>query len=90
MDVKIGKYIIKSDPQCMWVEEEYTGKTKSGEEKVYTRQASGYVRNFQQLLVSFAERRIRNSDAETVAEVLAEFARCENEINKLIKGMKKK
>ncbi len=88
MDVKIGKYIIKSAPQCMWVEEEYTGKTKAGKEKVYTRQASGYVRNFQQLLVSFAERRIRNSDAETVAEVLAEFSRCENEINKLIKGWK--
>lgn len=84
MNVKIGKYIIKSDPQCMWIEEEYTGKTKSGVEKVYTRQASGYVRTFEQLLENFAEYHMRGADVSKVKEVLAEFAKCEADIKTLI------
>lgn len=86
MNVKIGKYIIKSDPQCMWIEEEYTGKTKSGVEKVYTRQASGYVRTFEQLLENFAEYHMRGADVSEVKEVLAEFAKCEADIKALIAG----
>lgn len=90
MEVKIGKYIIKSDAYCMWMEEEYAGKTKGGAEKVATRQVAGYVKTFEQLLENFMEKRIRNSDAIEVEEVLKEFAKCEGELRGLIKGMKKK
>lgn len=90
MNIKVGKYIIKSDSYCMWIEEEYVGKTKSGEEKTATRQVSGYVRDFSQLLENFMEHKIRNSEAETVTELLRDFAKCEGEIRGLIKGVKKK
>jgi hypothetical protein len=85
MEVKIGKYIIKSDAYCMWMEEEYSGKTKGGVEKVATRQVAGYVKTFEELLVNFMEKRLRSSDATEVKEVLAEFAKCEADIKKLIK-----
>ena len=26
MRIEIDKYIVVSDPQCMWIEEKYTGK----------------------------------------------------------------
>ena len=90
MDVRIGKFIIRSDAYCMWIDEEYTGKTRGGEEKLYTRQVAGYVRNFEQLLENFLEKRMRGSDARDVEAVLKEFAKCEGELRGLIKGMKKK
>ena len=88
MEVRVGSYIIKSDPQCMWIEEEYMGKTKAGEDKTYTRMATGYVRTFEQLLANFMEYRMRNREAADVRTVLVEFAKCEADIKKLIKGWK--
>lgn len=90
MEIRVGAYIIKSDPQCMWIEEEFTGKTKAGAEKVSTRMATGYVRTFEQLLESFMERKIRSSEAQSVTDLLKDFAKCEGELRGLIKGMKKK
>ena len=46
MRIEIDKYIVVSDPQCMWIEEKYTGKNG----KEYTRRVSGYVRTFKELL----------------------------------------
>ena len=35
MRIEVGNYIICSDPQCMWLEEKYTGKEedKVGDEQ---------------------------------------------------------
>ena len=89
MEVKIGKYIIRSDAYCMWIDEEYEGKTKGGEPKLATRQVAGYVRTFEELLANFAEKRMRNSDATEVKDVLKDFTKCEADIKMLIKGYKK-
>ena len=88
MDVRVGNYIIRSDAYCMWMDEEYEGKTKNNEPKIATRQVAGYVANFAQLLENFSEKKIRRSDATEVKEVLAEFAKCEADIKKLIEGYK--
>ena len=87
MRIEIGKYIIVSDPQCMWIEEKYTGETKKGEEKEYTRRVSGYVRTFKELLENFAEHKIRESTARDVKELLADFADCEKELRKIAEGV---
>ena len=29
MRIEIDKYIVVSDPQCMWIEEKYTGKRRN-------------------------------------------------------------
>ena len=85
MRIEIDKYIIVSDPQCMWIEEKYTGK-KNGKE--YTRRVSGYVRTFKELLENFAEHKIRESTARDVKELLADFAECEEELRKIAEGVK--
>ena len=43
MKIEIGDYIIVSDPQCMWIEEKYTGETKDKKPKEYTRRITGYI-----------------------------------------------
>lgn len=85
MNIEVGRYIIKSDPQCMWVEEKYVGENKAGEAKEQTRRVSGYTRNFTQLLESFMEQRIRGSKANNVKELLSEFSSVEADIKEMIK-----
>lgn len=86
MDIKVGKYHIKSDSMCMWIEEEYCGKTKGGKEKTYTRRASGYCLNFEQLFNNFKEHKTRESTATDVKELLADLALIEEEIKEMIKS----
>ena len=83
MRIEIDKYIIVSDPQCMWIEEKYTGKNG----KEYTRRISGYTRTFKELLVNFAEHKIRESTATAAKELLADFAECEEELRKIAEGV---
>lgn len=89
MEIQVGRYIIKSDPQCMWVEERYIGENKAGEAKEQTRRVSGYTKTFSQLLESFMEQRIRGTKANTVKELLSEFAKAEDDIKAMIKEMTK-
>lgn len=89
MEIQVGRYIIKSDPQCMWIEERYIGEDKHGAAKERTRRVSGYMRTFNQLLESFMEQKIRGSKANTVKELLSEFAKAEDDIKAMIKEMTK-
>lgn len=88
MEVSVGKYIIKSDSQSMWIEEKYKGKSRDGREIDQTRRVSGYVRTFTELLASFAERKVRESTATEIKEMLQTFAECERDIKTLIDGWK--
>lgn len=70
MEIEIGKYILRSDRYCMWIEEKYevqNGKTKG---KVVTKRVAGYTTSFDNLLRSFTEVKHRDNDAKTVAELL--------------------
>lgn len=70
MEIKIGKYTLKSDPLCMWIDEEYIGKDKKGREKKQTRRVAGYAYSLDNLIRQFVEHKHRASEAETVAELL--------------------
>lgn len=83
MRIDLGKYVVVSDPQCMWVEEKYYGTTKDGKKKEYTRRVSGYVRTFNELLKNFAEQRVRDSQATTVKELLADMAKIQTDMEEM-------
>lgn len=84
MRIEIGDYIIVSDPQCMWIEEKYTGKTKDKKPKEYTRRVSGYCRNFKELLKNFQEYRTRNIQATNMTDFLADMAKIQNDMEMFI------
>ena len=90
MEIEVGKYIILSDPQCMWIEEKSEGKHKQGEATERQKRITGYFRNFTDLLEDFSRRKILSSEAEEVSEVLKEFASIQKDIEAFIKSAAKK
>ncbi|MCB6475583.1 hypothetical protein LI171_04935 [Emergencia timonensis] len=76
MNIDCGRYIIKSDPLNLWVEEKY--KTKKGDEA--TKVVTGYAPTFELLLQNFVKRRLRSSDAETVKGFLSDLAQAERDL----------
>lgn len=76
MNIDCGKYIIKSDPLNLWVEEKY--KTKKGDEA--TKVVTGYAPDFKTLFQNLVKRRLRSSDAETVKDFLSDFASAEKDL----------
>ena len=73
MEIRIGKYILKSDRFCMWIEEEYEVKEGKTKGKKGTKRVAGYSTTFEQLLRSFVQVKHRDNDAQTVAELLKVF-----------------
>lgn len=73
MEIKIGKYTLKSDGFCLWIEEEYEGKTKTGKAKTQKRRVAGYATSWSNLVYQFCSHRYMNSDAESVREFLKEM-----------------
>ena len=71
MEIKIGKYVLRSDKYCMWIDEEYEvqeGKTKG---KAVRKRVAGYTTSFDLLLRDFVRVKHRDNDAKTVKELLA-------------------
>ena len=73
MDIRIGKYILRSDSLCFWLEEEYEGKDAKGRPKKQTRRVAGYASTLDNLYRQFVEHRHKASEATTVAELIKEM-----------------
>ena len=44
MEIRVGKFILRSDQFCMWIEEEYQSKGKDGKPgRVQRRKVAGYT-----------------------------------------------
>lgn len=80
MNIDMGKYILKSDALCMWIEEKRKGKTKDGKETETTKRVTGYAVTFEMLINSFMQRKIRASEAECVQELLEDMAVIEEDM----------
>lgn len=85
MDIKVGKYRLRSDRYCLWIDEEFEGKDKNGKPKTSTRKVGGYSRTFAQLYRSFAQHSYRASEAQTVKELLKVLQQTENDLVELKK-----
>ena len=74
MRIEIGRYTLRSDGLCLWIEEEYeiTNK-KTGKTKKLTRRVAGYATSWSNLVYQFCSHRYMNSDAESVREFLKDM-----------------
>ena len=74
MEIRRGKFILRSDRWCFWIDEEYqyTDK-KTGKTKTMTRNASGYYADFSQLANGFANHLIGESDAKSMKKLLEDI-----------------
>ena len=76
IEIKRGKYTLRSDRWCFWVDEEYTGKDrKTKEPKTLVRNASGYYADISQLADGFINHMIGESDATSMKKLLHDIKR---------------
>ena len=74
MDIQIGKFHLRSDMYCLWIDEEYTSKGKDGKPgKKQTRRVAGYAPNIDILVRQFVAHRHMASEAQTVEELIKEL-----------------
>lgn len=66
MKIRVGKYILRSDPYCMWIDEEY--EQKNG--KTAVKRVAGYSPTLATLLRSFRQHKVLSSDAESLEELI--------------------
>lgn len=92
MEVKVGRYTVKSDPYCMWITETrknaHAGVREIKNEEVESIVA-GYVNTIDQLYEDFCDRKFRNSDAQSVKDFLSEAVSIKKDIVKVCKAMRK-
>ena len=91
MDIKAGKYTLRSDSQCFWIEETKVTEKEDGEAgKEYQVRASGYYAHIEDLLANFITRRFRSSDKEKMEDVLEELAEAVKDSKKIVREYAKK
>ena len=91
MDIKAGKYTLRSDSQCFWIEETRVTEKEDGEAgKEYQVRASGYYAHIEDLLANFITRRFRSSDKEKMEDVLNERAEAVKDSKKIVREYARK
>lgn len=91
MDIKAGKYTLRSDSQCFWIEETKVTEKEDGEAgKEYQVRASGYYAHIEDLLANFITRRFRSSDKEKMEDVLNELAEAVKDSKKIVREYSRK
>lgn len=70
MKIRVGKYILRSDPYCLWIEEEYI-QEKSG--KTASKRIAGYASSLSNLMRQFSEAKLCGSDAETIEQLISDL-----------------
>ena len=91
MDIKAGKYTLRSDSQCFWIEEtKVTEKEDGTKGKPYQARVSGYYAHIEDLLADFSTRRFRSSDKEKMEDVLSELAEAVKDSKKIVREYARK
>ena len=91
MDIKAGKYTLRSDSQCFWIEEtKVTEKEDGTKGKPYQARVSGYYAHIEDLLADFITRRFRSSDKEKMEDVLNELADAVKDSKKIVREYARK
>lgn len=81
MEIKRGKYYLRSDAACCWIDEEYTSE-KTG--KLITKNISGYYPNFRMLAEKgLPSHLIRSSEAKSMKKLVEDVKKMEEKIARM-------
>lgn len=74
MDIRVGRFILRSDQYAIWIEEEYQSKGKDGKPgRKQTRKVAGYTNSIDNLVKQFVAHKHMASEATTVEELIKEM-----------------
>ena len=79
MEIKTGKFTLKSDRFCCWLEQEV--KTEKGHTR--NQRITGFYRDIGLLLDNFIDLRVKDSDASDMKQVLAEIESATKDAKKI-------
>lgn len=88
MKIKMGKYTIKSDSMNIWIEEERESKRKDGTMGTTMVKVGGYCRTIDDTLKSFMHYKVRDSEANSIREFLADIKQMELDVEMMIDKLK--
>lgn len=82
MEIKRGRYVLRSDAACVWIDEEYEyTEKKTGKTKTKVRNASGYYPTFKMLAEwGLAPHSLRSSEAKSMKKLLEDVKAIEEKI----------
>lgn len=86
MEIKVGKFTIRSDKFSMWLEEEYESQDDKTKGKLMTKQVAGYCTSFDRLLEDFIDKKIKDSEVASVEEALKVLADATADAKKIAKS----
>lgn len=75
MNIKIGKYRLRSDQYSMWITEEYVKEQGRHKGETAEKRVAGYAESFEVLLRQFVTDRVMDSDAESLETLLEQLSR---------------
>lgn len=74
MEIRVGKYLLRSDERCIWIEEEYQSKGKDGQPgRTQRRKVAGYTNDIDNLIRQFCAHKHMASEAQTVEQLIKEW-----------------
>lgn len=80
MEIKRSKYILRSEPMCCWIDEEYIGKNG----KLVVKNVSGYYPNFRMLATEGLPKHfLVSSEATSMKKLVEEVKALEEKIAKM-------
>lgn len=85
MKIQVGKYTLYSDQFCFWIVEEQPIDASNKQAKRDTKEVrvGGYSTTLPNLLRSFCENQTKQSDAESMEELLTDLARIAKDMDTL-------
>ena len=89
MEIKSGKYILKSDKFSMFIEEEYISEEEKTKGKLMTRRVAGFCTSFESLLTDFVDKKLKDSDARSMEEALKVLDEASKEVKQIGKDAAK-
>lgn len=73
MEIRVGRFILKSDTMCLWIDEEYIGTDKDKKPKKMTRRVAGYASSYANLLRQFTDHKHKAIGADTMTKLIREL-----------------
>ena len=93
MEIKVGKYTLKSDRYNYCIEETRkvdqtkVKRKRNTDDDETSGRVTGYFFNFEDLLEDFVERRLRESDAKDMEKCLREIASTHRAVKQIAKEL---
>ena len=84
-EISVGAYTLHADGQCYWITKKSKTKSKDDKERFKDENVSGYLRTFEQVLDSFFEHQLRDSEAKTFKQELKAIDRARIDAKKIIR-----